>query len=115
MEEKGKKGPDNQAENTGNGTFNPNADENLAGTTHLNEEVADEAELEKLREDLEEQKEKYLRLYAEFDNFKRRSARERIELTQTAGKEVIVSLLEVLDDFDRAEKQIQASDDSDTV
>ena len=66
---------------------------------------------EKLQAELEEQKDKYLRLFAEFDNFKRRSAKERIELIQTAGKDVIVSLLEVMDDCDRAEKQMQTSDD----
>ena len=62
--------------------------------------------MEKLNGDLQEQKDKYLRLLAEFDNYKRRSARERIELSQTAGKEIVVSLLDVLDDCDRAEKQL---------
>lgn len=47
---------------------------------------------------------KYLRLFAEFDNFKRRTQKERVELLQTAGKEVILSMLPVLDDFDRANK-----------
>lgn len=83
-----------------------NTDENLAGTTHLNEAVGEESELEKLKDALEEEKKKYLYLFAEFDNFKRRSAKERIELMQTAGKEVIVSLLEVLDDCDRAEAEL---------
>jgi molecular chaperone GrpE len=68
-------------------------------------------EAEALKLELAEQKDKFIRLYAEFDNFKRRSAKERIEMMQTAGKEVIQSLLEVMDDFDRAEKQIQGSDD----
>lgn len=88
-----------------------NTDENAAGTLHLNEPVAEESDLEKLQSELQEQKDKYLRLMAEFDNFRRRTAKERLELMQTAGKEVIVSLLEVLDDCDRAEKQLQASDD----
>lgn len=88
-----------------------NADENAAGTSHLNEPVADDSELEKLQAELQEQKDKYLRLMAEFDNFRRRTAKERIELIQTAGKDVIVSLLDVLDDCDRAEKQLQSSDD----
>lgn len=66
---------------------------------------------EKLQAELSEQKDKYIRLFAEFDNFKRRNAKERIELIQTAGKEVITSLLDVLDDCDRAEKQIQSSED----
>jgi len=50
-------------------------------------------------------------LLAEFENFKRRTAKERIDLIQTAGKDVIVSLLDVLDDCDRAEKQLNTSDD----
>ena len=45
---------------------------------------------------------KYLRLYAEFDNYKRRTAKERIELFKTANADVIKSMLSVLDDFDRA-------------
>ncbi len=54
-----------------------------------------------------------MRLFAEFDNYKRRNAKEKIELIQTAGKEVITSLLDVLDDCDRAEKQISNSNDID--
>jgi molecular chaperone GrpE len=69
------------------------------------------SELEQLKLDLAEQKDKYLRLMAEFDNFKRRTAKERIDLIQTAGKDVIVSMLEVLDDCDRAEKQLNTTDD----
>jgi molecular chaperone GrpE len=87
-----------------------NADENLPGTSHLNDQLEEENELEKLRTDLQDQKDKYLRLVAEFDNFKRRNAKERIELIQTAGKEVITSMLDVLDDCDRAEKQIQTTE-----
>lgn len=86
---------------------------NVAGTAEFPEDVT--GETEKLQAELAEQKEKYLRLYAEFDNFKRRSAKERIELIQTAGKEVIVSLLDVLDDCDRAEKQIQESGQKDGI
>ena len=69
------------------------------------------SEMDLLKKELEEQKEKFIRLYADFDNFKRRSAKERVELIQTAGREVIQSLLEVMDDCDRAEKQMQKSDD----
>jgi molecular chaperone GrpE len=88
-----------------------NTDENAAGTTHLNEPVQEENETEKLQAELQEQKDKYIRLMAEFDNFRRRTAKERLELIQTAGKDVIVSLLDVLDDCDRAEKQINATED----
>src|SRR5205085_2952981 len=74
--------------------------------------TVEENEIEKLREEVDAQKDKYLRLFAEFENFKRRNAKERVELIQTAGKEVITSLLEVLDDCDRAEKQLQNSDNA---
>lgn len=59
---------------------------------------------EKLKLETAELNDKYLRLFAEFDNFKRRTQKERIELLQTAGKDVVVSLLPVLDDFERAIK-----------
>jgi molecular chaperone GrpE len=88
-----------------------NTDENMAGTTHLNDEVSEESELEVFREELQAQKDKYLRLFADFDNFRKRTARENLELRQTAGKEVIIALLDVLDDCDRAEKQLQQEDD----
>lgn len=67
------------------------------------------SELEQQSAELEALKDKHLRLVAEFENFKRRNAKERIELIQTAGKEVIQSLLDVLDDCDRAQKQLEAS------
>ena len=69
------------------------------------------SELDQVKADLAEQKDKFLRLMAEFDNYKRRTAKERMELIQTAGKDVIVSLLDVLDDCDRAEKQLNTTDD----
>ncbi|MEP6950481.1 MAG: nucleotide exchange factor GrpE [Ginsengibacter sp.] len=77
----------------------------------LAEPAAAEDEVAKLKTDLEEQKDKYLRLAAEFDNYRRRSSKERLELIQTAGKEVISSLLQVLDDSDRAERQMQETND----
>jgi molecular chaperone GrpE len=91
--------------------MNINTDENAAGTSHLNEPIGEEDEIGRLTAELQEQKDKYLRLMAEFDNFRRRTAKERLELIQTAGKDVIVSLLDVLDDCDRAEKQLHANDD----
>ena len=88
-----------------------NSDADVRGTTHLSNEGAEDSQ-EKLQSDLEEQKDKYLRLFAEFENYKRRTAKERIELIQTAGKDVIVSLLDVLDDCERAEKQFQEGGDA---
>ena len=92
-----------------------NSDENMGGTTHLNEPVSDETELEKLKAELEEAKDKYLRKVAEFDNFKRRNARERHELMQTAGRDIITDVLEVLDDAERAEKQMEKSGDIESL
>jgi molecular chaperone GrpE len=92
------------------GGIDINTDESMSGTSHLNNPM-EESETDKLQTDLDEMKDKYLRLVAEFDNFKRRNARERIELMQTAGKDVIISLLDVLDDCDRAQKQIENSND----
>ena len=75
------------------------------------EEAAPLSELDQLKADLADQKDKYLRLMAEFENFRRRTAKERLDLIQTAGKDVIVSMLEVMDDCDRAEKQLNSADD----
>ena len=60
---------------------------------------------EKLSEDLQNEKDKHLRLFAEFENYKKRTGRERIELFKTAGEEVVMAVLPVLDDFDRALKE----------
>ncbi|GAB4094407.1 nucleotide exchange factor GrpE [Flaviaesturariibacter terrae] len=92
-------------------TVNINVDDNTPGDQHLNEPVAEESELEALKAQLDAKNDQYLRLAAEFDNFKRRTAKERIELIQTAGKDVIVSLLDVLDDSERAEQQLGKTED----
>lgn len=88
-----------------------NADADIPGNTHLSNPAAEDFS-QKLQLDLDELKDKYLRLVAEFDNYKRRTSKEKIEMIQTAGKDVIVSLLEILDDCDRAEKQIQENADN---
>jgi len=69
-------------------------------------------ELAVLKSELQEQKDKYLRLFAEFDNFKKRSAKERIELSKTAGQDVIREMLPVLDDFQRAAKALAADNNT---
>ena len=66
---------------------------------------------EQLREDLAKEKDKFLRLFAEFENFKKRTSKERMDLFKTAGQEVMVALLPVLDDFDRALKELSKSED----
>lgn len=106
-ENKGSFNPEQEADNT----MDINTDESISGSSHLNEPVTCEDEVAKLKSELQELKDKYLRQVAEFDNFRKRNAKERLELIQTAGKEVIGSLLEVLDDCDRAEKQLQNTQD----
>ena len=83
------------------------AEETAANETETVELSAEE----KLKEENAALNDKYLRLFAEFDNYKRRTQKERVELLQTAGKDVIVSLLAVLDDFDRANKAMENATD----
>jgi molecular chaperone GrpE len=86
-------------------TVNPELnDENMNGAEEISEE-------EGLREELAKEKDKFLRLFAEFENFKKRTSKERMELFKTAGQEVMVSLLPVMDDFDRALKELAKSED----
>lgn len=85
--------------------------ENVEGSS----ETEDLAPEKLLKTELDEANNKYLRLYAEFDNYKRRTSRERVELLQTAGKDVIVDLLPVLDDLERALKAIDEHADDASV
>lgn len=80
------------------------------GETSVDEKAIKAAE-DLFKEELSLANDKYLRLYAEFDNFRRRTSKERVDLLQTAGKEVIVSLLPVLDDFERAIKYMDTATD----
>ena len=73
------------------------------------ENQVDEVNLE---DQVKEEKDKFLRLFAEFENYKRRTAKERIELFSTASEEVMVSLLPILDDFDRASAEIEKAKDN---
>lgn len=66
------------------------------------EETQPLSEVEQLKAELTQEKDKFLRLFAEFENYKRRTSKERVELFSTASQDVIQSLLPVLDDFDRA-------------
>ncbi|MGO1815665.1 MAG: nucleotide exchange factor GrpE [Sphingobacterium sp.] len=66
------------------------------------QEIQESTEVDELTQKLAESNDKYTRLFAEFDNYKRRTSKERIELMQSAGKDVIVKLLPIIDDFDRA-------------
>jgi molecular chaperone GrpE len=85
-----------------------NLDENQESNTE-NQEASNEAEQgieSNSTDELAEMKDKYVRLYAEFDNFRRRTAKEKIDIIKTAGQEIMTALLPVLDDFGRASKAI---------
>jgi molecular chaperone GrpE len=94
--------------------------EDTENAEHLNDVIDDqqndvgESEIspeELFKQELALANDRYLRLYAEFDNFRRRTAKEREEARKSEGKDVIVSLLPVLDDFDRALKSLENSTD----
>ncbi|MCL6272681.1 nucleotide exchange factor GrpE [Muricauda sp. 2012CJ35-5] len=89
-------------------------DSSIAENPEVNNEDSAKEEIsveDQLREELTKEKDKFLRLFAEFENFKKRTSKERMDLFKTAGQEVMVSLLPVLDDFDRALKELSKSED----
>jgi molecular chaperone GrpE len=98
-------------------TENTEIDKELDETTlenNANDEQLIVEELsveEQLIKDLATEKDKFLRLFAEFENYKRRTAKERMELFKTANQEVLLAVLPVLDDFDRAMVEIKKSED----
>jgi len=67
--------------------------------------------IKKIQDELAEAKDKYVRLYAEFDNFRRRSSKEKLEMIQSANEQLLVALLPVIDDFERAEKSYKDKSD----
>ncbi|WP_273566228.1 nucleotide exchange factor GrpE [Maribacter halichondriae] len=97
----------------------------IGSETQENREASEQGEMheeqhertveEELREELGKEKDKFLRLFAEFENYKRRTSKERMELFKTAGQEIMVSLLPVLDDFDRALKELSKADDDELL
>lgn len=87
-------------------------DENIVDQNTENQAVVEEISLEeKLTQELALEKDKYLRLFAEFENYKRRTSKERIELFKTANQDVLQALLPIIDDFDRAIVEIKKSND----
>ncbi len=86
---------------------------NEASSENEEQEIEERDPIEVLEGKLQGEKDRYLRLFAEFENYKKRTMKERIELYKTAGQDVMVSILPVLDDFDRALKDF--SDESDDV
>ncbi|MBC7523708.1 MAG: nucleotide exchange factor GrpE, partial [Flavobacterium sp.] len=87
-------------------------DETIVENNENQQDVAVELSAEEqLSQDLASEKDKFLRLFAEFENYKRRTSKERMDLYKTANQEVLQALLPVLDDFDRAVLEISKSDD----
>lgn len=90
---------------------------NKAEDAEFEEEAIDPKDIEiaELKKELEELRDKYVRLYADFDNAKKRMAKEKLELILTASKDVVKDLLPVLDDFERAQKALEKSEDVNAV
>jgi molecular chaperone GrpE len=85
--------------------------ENLENQVESQENTVELSVEEQLKEDLAKEKDKFLRLFAEFENYKKRTTKERIELFKTANQDVLQSMLPVLDDFDRAMAEILKSEE----
>ncbi|PTX44132.1 molecular chaperone GrpE [Christiangramia gaetbulicola] len=84
-------------------------DENAEEQADTKDQELTEEEL--LKEDLQKEKDKFLRLFAEFENYKRRTSKERLELFKTANQEVMTAMLPIMDDFDRALNELKKSGD----
>ena len=90
--------------------------ENVAGEAGNNQDLGSDSEpvvseTEALELEVRKEKDNFLRLFAEFENYKKRTSRERIELFSTANKELMTALLPILDDFERGLKEIGKSSD----
>lgn len=73
------------------------------------------SETEVLKQEIQKEKDQYLRLFAEFDNFKKRTTKERFDIFKTANAETVTALLPVLDDFERALKEIEKSENAEIL
>lgn len=97
--------------------MNQESTENIEEKENIQEENVSENQQpeisveEQLQDELAKEKDKFLRLFAEFENYKKRTSKERIDLFKTANQEVLQAMLPVLDDFDRAWSQISKSED----
>ncbi len=89
--------------------------QDTADQTEHETEAPEQTVEETLKADLQQEKDKFLRLFAEFENYKRRTAKERIELIKTANQDVMSALLPVLDDFDRAYAEISKTQEKDLL
>ena len=102
-------------EETQNGADEQPQNEQAEDATPLTHEEELEKELEKAQEEIEEQKDKYLRLSAEFDNYRKRTMKEKAELILNGGEKSLSSILPVVDDFERAIKTMETATDVNAV
>lgn len=87
-------------------------DKTIENTTNEEQLVVEELSVEEqLTQELAVERDKHIRLFAEFENYKKRTTKERIDLFKTANQEVLLALLPVLDDFDRALVEIKKTED----
>ena len=90
---------------------NTEGTENVSASSEtVNAEESQGNELQKVQTELAEQKDKFIRLYSEFENFRRRTAKEKLEMIQSANEQLLKTLLPVADDFERAEKSFRTKD-----
>jgi molecular chaperone GrpE len=104
-----------EAKDQGQTVSDKEMEQNMTNEEAAGEEQASEEnqsdELENLNKELQKEKDNFLRLFAEFENYKKRTSRERIELFSTANRELMLALLPVLDDFERGLNEIEKSSD----
>jgi molecular chaperone GrpE len=106
------KSPEEIVENIFNESADGDSETNLNTETEIIEEVSIEV---LMQQQIDESRDKYLRLFAEFDNYKKRNAKEKMELFATAGKEIIKDILPIMDDMERAIAASENSTDIDAV
>jgi molecular chaperone GrpE len=104
-----------QEENKDQNTENQPVENNDNITTGPENESKEVNEVEVLKNEVGELKDKYLRLYSEFENFRRRTSKEKLDSLKTANEEVIISLLPVLDDFERAQNAFKELNEKDPL
>lgn len=115
MSDKSKVGETGEESIKSQGSESIEANGDSKETQELEVEVEEISMEERLQEELAKEKDKFLRLFAEFENFKKRTSKERMELFKTAGQEVMLALLPVLDDFERAMNELSKSKDKEML
>lgn len=94
---------------------NSGEETNAQSENERQEESGEEQKVNELQKKIDELNDKYLRLFSEFDNYRKRTLKEKIELSKSAGEDIFKSLLPVLDDFERAMKHMNESDNVDAL